>query len=361
MARGNKKKRKRKKNEEVWDLETVVPGEDPSEVAHMVQFFLCQLRWQFGSFGDFSEFDAEMDRIGGSEDVRSCGGLMETFFRGPARGDRWVPWHTTTCEQELFLMRRIRTLKSVSEAERFCLCCAFSACRCIPVWETCVLPNIEPPVTPEFFESSKFLEGLFEFRKRGNKLHTSAFNCYPPRGASGDEFVRFIASRHVHFANIGVAAFPLITGNAATLDALDKCFRSFDRVGPTMSKVLLITTHLWYPELGILRSGCEVGDGARQAFEFLYPDGFSDVINRRDVLQHLYDYLTTTPVVDQRLPRMIEWVCHKTRARFPEIPEGAIADRMTIYDLQVQLCEWRKFRRAVDPKRTIKKGTILSL
>ena len=77
-----------------------------------MQFLLCQLRWQAGKIVDesFEAFDAEMRRIDtqSPDDVASCAPLMAKFLDGPAAGDRWVPWHTVTCEMELFLMTKLR-------------------------------------------------------------------------------------------------------------------------------------------------------------------------------------------------------------------------------------------------------------
>ena len=56
---------------------------------------------------------------------------------------------------------------------------------------------------------------------------------------------------------------------------------------------------------------------------------------------------------------MIAWVAERTRAKFPDIPAAAIAGAMTIYDLQVQLCEWRKFRKNVDKRRSVARGVVL--
>lgn len=340
-----------------------------AEVAHMIQFFLCQLRWQYGKIvsedGSFSAFDAEMLTIDpglGAADVASCAALMDAFFRGPARGDRWVPWHTVTCDQELFLMKSIRSHPALAEDERCLACFAFTACRCVPLWKEIVVPYLASPLSPDFFAlGSPFHERLVAYRRRGHKLHTSAFNCYPPRGASGDAFVDFIADRHVHFAKIGQETAGLIRSRPdlrgeRLMDALDKLFRSYNRVGPTMSKVFLVTMHLWYPHLGILDQGCEVGDGANQAFDYLYP---TKDVSRRAHLHNLFAYLQrTTP--DRRFRPMIAWVARQTRAKFSSIPPPSIAAEMTIYDLQVQLCEWRKFRRNVDAKRTAGLSTVLS-
>ena len=56
---------------------------------------------------------------------------------------------------------------------------------------------------------------------------------------------------------------------------------------------------------------------------------------------------------------MVAWVAERTRAKFGCIPAGAIADSFTIYDLQVQLCEWRKFRKSIDARRSIRRGSFV--
>ena len=361
----------------------------PAEVAHMVQFFLCQLRWQYGTIvapgGGFAAFDAALaaaDASQGPEDVASCGDLMNAFLRGPALGDRWVPWHTVTCEQERFLMTELRSAPDLDDREKFVLATAFSASRWCPLWRDVILP---------YFSRARDAAGLYAddgerrgprclrpreafradgpvraaaaaFRDRGNKLHTRAFNSYPQRGDGGANYCDYIIHRHAHFAEIGLAAYDLVTApGGVSLAALDACYRGFDRIGPTMSKVLLVTNHLWRPHLNILGDDCEVGDGADEAFSFLYgARGGGDAARKRR-LRHLFDHLNS-PALDAAEPRfrpMIAWVAERTRAKFPDIPAAAIAGAMTIYDLQVQLCEWRKFRKNVDKRRSVARGVVL--
>mmetsp|Transcript_29795 Transcript_29795/g.96115 ORF Transcript_29795/g.96115 Transcript_29795/m.96115 type:complete len:85 (+) Transcript_29795:1028-1282(+) len=50
---------------------------------------------------------------------------------------------------------------------------------------------------------------------------------------------------------------------------------------------------------------------------------------------------------------MLAFVAEHTRKAFPCIPAASLADNLTIYDLQVCLCEWRKFRKNVDHRRSI--------
>ena len=65
--------------------------------------------------------------------------------------------------------------------------------------------------------------------------------------------------------------------------------------------------------------------------------------------------------MEPRFLPMIAWVASRTRSTFADlIPPKSIADHVTIYDLQVQLCEWRKFRKTVDPRRTISRGKVLA-
>ena len=65
---------------------------------------------------------------------------MAKFFDGPASGDRWVPWHTVTCEMELFLMTKLRPAPDLNEKEKFVLATAFSGSRWCPLFQSVVYP-----------------------------------------------------------------------------------------------------------------------------------------------------------------------------------------------------------------------------
>ena len=101
-----------------------------------------------------------------------------------------------------------------------------------------------------------------------------------------------------------------------------------------------------------------MGDGADEACNYLFgARGGGDSVRKRR-LKVLFDHLASQDV-EPRLAPMAAWVAARTRARFPSVPAGAISDALTIYDLQVQLCEWRKFRKRIDKKRTIARGVVL--
>ena len=377
------KKKKKKENEAAAISAREMAGAkiNQKELAHLLQFLLCQLRWQAGKIVDesFDAFDEEMRRIDtqSPDDVASCQQLMAKFLDGPASGDRWVPWHTVTCEMELFLMTSLRTAPDLDDKEKFVLATAFSGSRWCPLFRSAVYPYFSRALDTEnayegeerrgsrildpdaaFVEGGDLYEKVVQWRDRGFKLHTKAFNSYPQRGEGGERYPAYICRRMAHFAKIGLAAWPSVVAGKCTMRSLDTLYRGFYRIGPTMSKVLLVTNHLWRPELKILDESCEVGDGADEAFNYLFgARGGGDAVRKRR-LKALFDHLAAQDV-EPRLKPMAAWVAARTRARFPSVPAGAISDALTIYDLQVQLCEWRKFRKRIDKKRTIARGVVL--
>ncbi|KAK7231782.1 hypothetical protein SO694_000890117 [Aureococcus anophagefferens] len=122
--------------------------------------------------------------------------------------------------------------------------------------------------------------------KRPNTQSHARYEKYNARRRR--ELLRLHHPPPAHFAEIGLAAYDLVAApGGVSLAALDACYRGFDRIGPTMSKVLLVTNHLWRPHLNILGDDCEVGDGADEAFSFLYgARGGGDAARKRR-LRHL--------------------------------------------------------------------------
>ncbi|KAH8091952.1 hypothetical protein JL720_5527 [Aureococcus anophagefferens] len=275
------------------------------------RFFLCQLRWQYGTIvapgGGFAAFDEALgaaDASQGPEDVASCGDLMNAFLRGPALGDRWVPWHTVTCEQERFLMTELRSAPDLDDREKFVLATAFSASRC----------DVES-LCPAARRAARRA-----FRDRGNKLHTRAFNSYPQRGDGGANYCDYIIHRHAHFAEIGLAAYDLVAApGGVSLAALDACYRGFDRIGPTMSKVLLVT-NAWRPH-STSSATTAVGDGADEA-SFLYGAGGGDAARSG---ASATSSTTNSPALDAAEPRFRPHRLVAERTRWFGHPGAAIA------------------------------------
>ncbi|EGB03911.1 hypothetical protein AURANDRAFT_67589 [Aureococcus anophagefferens] len=131
-----------------------------------------------------------------------------------------------------------------------------------------------------------------------------------------------------------------------------------------MTKMFLVSTHLAYPAAKILDGSCAVGDGAEAAFDYLYPGvpPRSRSVHRGALLSILNDALGTPAKVDALEPRllpMLRFVAAAARARFGSMFAPVVSESITPYDLQVNLCEWRKFRTKVDRKRLCRRGAVL--
>ena len=82
--------------------------------------------------------------------------------------------------------------------------------------------------------------------------------------------------------------------------------------------------------------------------------------DRSRVLAHLHGALTAhAHALEPRLGPMIKWVGHQTRACFEGVLQHeAVPLALTVSELQVNLCEWRKFL-SVDKKRLARRGSVL--
>jgi len=184
----------------------------------------------------------------------------------------------------------------------------------------------------------------------------------------GDEYTFFILERTRTFFEMGKVIFPRLEhlANSGGWEAVDTELQATKWVGPTISKMFLVSTHLCLPRLGLLDKGCEVGIGAQEAFKLLWPGSqaakdYSMLPDRREVLHRL---LARLSAVDPRLAPLIAWAAKRAgeklaAAGVPAEVAGALDASLTPLGLQVALCEWRKFRSHADPQRKGGKGMAL--
>jgi hypothetical protein len=66
-------------------------------------------------------------------------------------------------------------------------------------------------------------------------------------------------------------ALTYYTKVGVSMEEVDKLLQSHKWVGPTLSKMFLVSTHFFKPELRLLNGGCEVGVGAQEAFKIIFP------------------------------------------------------------------------------------------
>jgi hypothetical protein len=166
------------------------------------------------------------------------------------------------------------------------------------------------------------------------------------------------------FLEMGLQLFPRLDELALRgWEAVDEVLQETKWVGPTLSKMFLVSTHLCLPRLKLLERGIEVGIGAQESYKILFPGiqapkDFSMLPDRREILLSLLASLDDRRVdaLDARLRPMIAWCAERAKARFPTVPAESFSDRLDILSFQVALCEWRKFRNNVDKKAEARRG-----
>lgn len=387
---------------------------DADEAAHLVYFAFLQLRAEYAEIvaredlGDggrcsslrrsaYDAFDREAAKTCPSDDFKSCGPLVEAFLTGPcAKGDKWMPWHCCLGAHERYLLHVVRRLPLLKdERSRSVVTFAFSGSRDIELFESLLRPLFETNASDadaalgqllatqplEALKRGGVLSQRYEvYRRRGRKLHTTCYQCHPPRGAAGDEFVHYIVDRTARFASLGLRVHAFLERmlgtnffescqlrvDATTGDELRQALEALliaeREVGPTMAKMFLVSTHLAFPQARLLNASCAVGDGAEQAFDYLFPaiDARARSAHRALLLDALSAKLDAQELdrLEPRLRPMLRFVGKAARARFG-LCGAVVADEVTPFDLQVHLCEWRKFRTRVDRMRLCRRGAVL--
>ena len=384
---------------------------DMNEAAHLIYFALLQLRSEYAEIviesgggrcssskrTAYDIFDRECASITQSEDLKSSEPLVEAFLTGPcARGDKWMPWHCALGAHERYLLEVVRRLPRLSdELSRSVITFAFSGSRDIELFETLLRPLFEQHASEEDAALGQLLiQKPFEalrrggdlcrryeaYRLRGKKLHTTCYQCHPPAGAAGSEFVFYIVDRTARFAELGRRVHAFLerglgrnffeSGQLAKDAVIGDSLRvklegellAEREVGPTMAKMFLVSTHLAFPQAHLLDASCAVGDGAEQAFDYLYPhvQARARSAHRAVLLDALTAQLDEEALdrLEPRLRPMLRFVGGAARARFGLCSEQ-VSDAVTPFDLQVHLCEWRKFRTRVDRMRLCRRGSVL--
>jgi hypothetical protein len=374
----------------------------PEEVSHFTHFLLAQLRWQHGKIvGSFDDFDrecAKYDSQLGVSDIVAMEPLMLDFFSRHAKGDKWVPFHAVLGVHELYIFTNIWKLHYLSEGEKYALACGFSGSRFPELYDEvimcCFKENECSKEGREILDNPKHAfrrNGpvhirFDEYRSRGGKLHTSAFSPRPiPTGAVGKEYTFYILERTRIFLEMGIKIYSnliapaLLSNHQINWEEMDAEFQNTKWVGPTLSKMFLVSTHFCFPSLKLLAHGIEVGIGAQEAFKLFYPGiqpakDFSMLTNRREILLHLFNHSFSScgsssssyddnnqqkaVLSEPRLNPMIKWCAEQayTKYRSDGIALDTFCKELDLLTFQVNLCEWRKFRNHCDQRRVAKRN-----
>jgi hypothetical protein len=347
------------------------------ELKKMLLFILCQLRAECDRFLTGSDaFDTELAKVSidhpGLEDCKGQSEAMARFLCTKAKGDKWVPFHAVLCDHERYIFENIYTFANLTERQRLCLAFAFRASSWTALFDHLYIPILRKHAegdsaeldailtNPEIaFERNGCMHQKYtEYRNGGGKLHTSSYSCHPPSGAKGEEYTFYIMMRTALYIRLGGKVYDLLephvtgqpVGAPLKMDELDKLLQSEHRVGPTTSKMFMVTIHLRFPQLGLLSTECQVGDGASAAFLLLFPRVHSKVFGQKETRQAIFHKMYTyilghLKTLEPRLLPMIQWTANVAREKYAGIIHcHAFSDSLSAYDLQVNLCEWRKFR-----------------
>lgn len=341
---------------------------DEGKLKEMLTFFLAQLQAQCARILDESaraDFDVELRRLdpGAALRVAALAPRMRDFFAHKARGDKWVPWHTVLCDHERYIFQRIYSHAHLTDRAKYVWGYVFSGSRHIPLFEAVFQPYLNGAATGDpgavaaaaaviddvaasFRRGGRLHRALLAYRSAGNQIHTTSYAARPPKGASGDEYVFFILQQTAKYAKLGHRVYDVLQEPGVTMDRIVSALTSADRVGPTLSKMFLITTDLRYPELRLCADNCQVGDGANIAFQALFDRAPPRLpVDRQAWLKTLHSYVVEhADQIEPGLLPMIAWSARRARTHFRGVlPPSAFNERLAVTDLQVNLCEWRKF------------------
>ena len=328
---------------------------DAREVDALLQFMMGQLRTECERAGYADAFDAEFGPLAPRTTTTTT-----TF----------LPFHTALGDHERFVHEVIYARNARLTAEqRICLAFAFRATCCADLFEAVFGDALarneagEPAsldalllMSSDAFRRDGPVHRAFAaHRAAGGKLHTAAFSCHPPRGAKGEEYTVFMVTRTAQYIGIGYRVHamlePSLDGAAPppTMSELDATLQREHRVGPTTSRMLMVTVHLSFPHLGLLSDHCQVGDGAAAGLSRLLPCVSASVLRHGAARQAIFHavYAHVRAHQGPRLARMIAWTADVAREKYAFISPASIARSLSAYDLQVSLSEWRRCTRSV--------------
>ena len=84
-------------------------------------------------------------------------------------------------------------------------------------------------------------------RAAGNRLHTTAYILHPPPGFSGDRFTWYVVDhtrRYIEMGHTVLARLEDQTLPPPTLTDLELILSSHKGIGPTLTKMFLVSIHL---------------------------------------------------------------------------------------------------------------------
>ena len=274
--------------------------------------------------------------------------------------EKWVPFHTCLGVHERFLVEEVhqRVEDSWNDWRRFCCIFIFRAHCNRDLFLHVQIPELISEAfwrDPEeaFVDEGTMEKLLLDYRRAGCKsLLTSAFRMIPPRVLKDDDanLVRSIVSRTRRLLGVAAQIWPFVRSCAEDkFDKISKLLKDIEGIGDTWTKMIMVCLDIAYPDIGLLRSQCDVGKGAVEPLRILLnltkmPD---KKLALGQLLQIVNSVNTNSSVFFWEYQKQVETIAQdRFRASPLILRQLRAAEReLTAVTLEVQLCEYMQFLR----------------
>lgn len=196
-------------------------------------------------------------------------------------------------------------------------------------------------------------------RKTRRPLLTTALRMIPSRVLEDNDanLVRSIVVRTRRLLEVAEKIWPIVqddthssTSSGEKFTRISQLLRDVKGIGDTWAKMLMVCVDLAYPHLGLLRSQCEIGNGALVPLRCLL--GSSGPTDPKAALVQLTQTFNQSQSTSSKhfwsyLPQ-VEELARQKHQRLPLILEQVKTQpgAVNAVTLQVQLCEYRQFRHS---------------
>ena len=274
--------------------------------------------------------------------------------------EKWVPYHTCLGVHERFLVEEVhqRDEDSWDGWRRFCCIFIFRAHCNRDLFLHVQIPELVAETfwrdPDEAFADDGTMENMIlDYRRvKRQPLLTGAFRMIPPRALKDNDanLVRSIVSRTRRLLGVAAQIWPFVVSCAEDkFDDISELLKDIEGIGSTWTKMIMVCLDIAYPDIGLLRSQCDVGTGAVEPLRVLLnltkmPDKklalgqLLQIVNsvRTNSSDFFWEYQKQVEIIARDRFRASPLILRQLRT-----PER----ELTAVTLEVQLCEYMQFLR----------------
>lgn len=248
-------------------------------ICDFFSFLQCQLRMEARVF---------MGRDFELEDEAALG-IWPTYekleLRNQGKNEKWVPYHTVLGVHELFVVKEIHHAKvdCWTPQRRFVTMFIFRSHCSRKLFEQVQLPHLAKATfwkdpCAAFMPGGTLHNEILTYRKQGNSLQTNCFLIIPERLLEDldENLVHNLMLRTQRLIKLAEDLWIMLGDK--TLSVGEKYRQTVAQVssvrmlGETWVKMLMVVIDIALPDLGLLRTRCEVGTGALEGLRQILED-----------------------------------------------------------------------------------------